>query len=79
MRDGLEVPVFDDDRVFADALFLHNHPGWSPRDLADAPEELIETMNVITAAVATARDKEARRSRGPSRAAMLASQSRLGR
>ena len=34
----------------ADAFFLANHPGWSWRDLQEAPDDLIETMRLIHAA-----------------------------
>lgn len=30
-----------------DALFLKEHPGWTWRDLQDAPFEVIETMRLL--------------------------------
>ena len=73
----IDVAVWDEDRVFDDALFLRNHPAWTPRDLAEANEELIETMVMIDSAVGEARQREAQRAgRGQSRAAQLAAQMR---
>ena len=35
-----------DSDVLADALFLLSSPGWSWRDLQDAPDELVDTMRI---------------------------------
>lgn len=72
--------MFDEDAVFSDALFLVNHPAWAPRDLAQASEELIDTMILIENAVTTARERAQRQAnRGQSRAAQVAAQSRRRR
>ena len=33
-----------------DALFLDTHPGWSYRDLMDAPEDVIDLLRRLDAA-----------------------------
>lgn len=44
--------------MFSDAVFLANHPNWSPTDLAAAPEELLEVMAMLDSAVAAVRDRQ---------------------
>ncbi len=46
------------DGDLADALFLHEHPGWSWRDLQDAPAVVVKHLRAIDAAVS------ARKARG---------------
>jgi hypothetical protein len=42
------------DEKLADIYFLDQHPGWSWRDLQDAPDEVIETMQMLANARARA-------------------------
>jgi hypothetical protein len=50
--------VRDPDAILTDALFLHEHPGWSWQDLQDTPYEVIDLLRMIgteSAKVASAR------------------------
>jgi hypothetical protein len=48
--------------ALADAYFLVDHPGWTWRDLEEAPEDLVDTMREIrNARIAQARTDEKRR------------------
>lgn len=38
-----------EDPALRAAIFLHNHPGWSPRDLETADPDLIELMRQLDA------------------------------
>jgi hypothetical protein len=38
---------FDVDGAFADLIFLDKHPGWTYRDLADAPDEIVAGLRFL--------------------------------
>jgi hypothetical protein len=35
------------DPELADAIFLHGHPGWTPRDLDELPEHTLTLLRLI--------------------------------
>lgn len=43
------------DPALRTAMFLRNHPGWSPDDLERADPDVVALMTALDAAVATAR------------------------
>lgn len=51
--------------MFSDAVFLQNHPGWSWRDLEEAPVELVDAMHALDHAQIQV--AKARRNSGPLR------------
>lgn len=57
----------EDDPVFSDAVFLANHPGWTPTDLANASEELLEVMAMLTNASAAVVARERAAEKGATR------------
>lgn len=46
------------DPDLSDALFLHTHPGWSPRDLDEAPERLVSLMRLVATKTAAAQNRD---------------------
>jgi hypothetical protein len=54
------VSIQPTDPTLRAALFLTNHPAWSPRDLDTADPDLIDLMRAIDGAVAKVREAKQR-------------------
>lgn len=57
--------IEDADPLLVDAMFLREHPGWSPHDLAEADAELVGIIRLLDAeeaAVMKSRQRAAERS-----------------
>jgi hypothetical protein len=48
------------DPALRTAVFLHNHPAWSPRDLEHADPDVIDLMRALDGAVAKVQQAQQR-------------------
>jgi len=52
-----------------DAIFLHQHPSWSPADLDGAPQDIIDLLEAMATEGAKIAQSEQRRDDAKARAA----------